>query len=168
MPVDNKGKIIHPVNTDDIILDICNNKLGLALNLNDIGRSHVIGKARNGKAQVIARFLSYRSRQLVYSRKKTLKNDPEGIFITENLTQFRANLTKKLAELKFNGMIHAYWTTDGPIYVKESENGRKLPVLNFDDISIIERRAEVCASIRNKQQAAPETVQNNPEDNGSA
>ncbi|CAC5417955.1 unnamed protein product [Mytilus coruscus] len=46
VPVDAEGKIIHPVNTDDIILDICNAKLGLHLTLDDIGRSHVIGKVK--------------------------------------------------------------------------------------------------------------------------
>ena len=95
MPVDARGRIYHPVNTDELILNILNNKLGLATTLQDIGRSHVIGKARNGKAQVIVRFISYRTRQQIYTNKKIVKNDPEGIFITENLTQFRSNLTKK-------------------------------------------------------------------------
>jgi hypothetical protein len=48
------------VNTDDLILDICNNLPGVNLTINDIGRSHVIGRAKSGKCQVIVRFLSYR------------------------------------------------------------------------------------------------------------
>ncbi|CAC5386810.1 unnamed protein product [Mytilus coruscus] len=97
IPVDrlSGGKIVHPVDTDNIILDICKNKLKLDVGIQDIGRSHVIGKVKQGKSQVIVRFISYRTRQLVFSNKKALKGDPNGTFITENLTQFRTNLTKK-------------------------------------------------------------------------
>ncbi|CAG2233614.1 unnamed protein product [Mytilus edulis] len=55
VPVDNHGKILHPVNTDEIVLDIIRNKLNINIDLNDIGRSHVIGKARKGRSQVINR-----------------------------------------------------------------------------------------------------------------
>ncbi|CAC5364488.1 unnamed protein product [Mytilus coruscus] len=39
----NRGKLVYPVDTDSIILDICNNKLRLDRGIRDIGRSHVIG-----------------------------------------------------------------------------------------------------------------------------
>jgi hypothetical protein len=91
VPVDDRGHIIHPVITDDIIVDICNNKLKLDISTNDISRSHVIGKVRNGKSQVIVRFLSYRCREKVYNSKRNLKNDADRIFITENLTKTRTN-----------------------------------------------------------------------------
>ncbi|CAG2233621.1 unnamed protein product [Mytilus edulis] len=55
VPIDNQGKILHPVNTDEIVLDIIRNKLNINIDLNDIGRSHVIGKARKGRSQVIVR-----------------------------------------------------------------------------------------------------------------
>jgi hypothetical protein len=55
----------------------------------DIGRSHIIGKVKDGKSQVIVRFISYRTRNKVYSNKKGLKNHPDKIFITENLTKYR-------------------------------------------------------------------------------
>lgn len=97
---------------------MCNQKLKLGIQKEDIGRSHVIGKVRNGKSQVIVRFLSYRIREKVYSAKKRLKGDPDKIFITENLTTFRTNLVKELSDLKFNHDINAYWTNDGRIYAK--------------------------------------------------
>jgi hypothetical protein len=65
----------------------------------DIGRSHVIGKPKDGKSQVIVRFLSYRVREKVYNSKKELKRHPDKIFITENLTQYRTHLVKALAGL---------------------------------------------------------------------
>jgi hypothetical protein len=57
VPVDNRGHIIQPVNTDDIIVDICKNKLKLDISTNDISRSHVIGKIRNGKSLFLSSFL---------------------------------------------------------------------------------------------------------------
>lgn len=146
VPIDNRGRLIQPVDTDTLVLNVCNNKLGLQLTINDIGRSHVIGKVRNGKSQVIVRFLSYRTRQLVYTNKKRLKEDQGGIFITENLTQFRTSLTKRLADMKFKGQINAYWTSDGRIFVKETENSRKKVISNFDQIEQIDRRSKVHAT----------------------
>jgi hypothetical protein len=61
VPLNNMGRIKHPVDTDSIILDICQNNLSITdIKKEDIGRSHVIGKPKDGKSQVIVRFLSYR------------------------------------------------------------------------------------------------------------
>lgn len=140
VPVNERGRIIHPVNTDDLILDICNTLPGVNLTINDIGRSHVIGRAKSGKCQVIVRFLSYRTRNLVYTNKKSLRANPDGIFITENLTPYRTTLTKRLAQLKFDKQIQAYWTSDGRIFVKRTETSRKEIITNFDDIASLECR----------------------------
>jgi hypothetical protein len=56
------------------------------------------------------------------------------MFITENLTNFRTNLVKELAELKYNHDINAYWIDDGRIYAKKSESSTKQLVRNQDDI----------------------------------
>jgi hypothetical protein len=53
------GYVMFPVNTDELILNVCNDKLGLDINLHDIGRSHIIGKVTDVKSQVIVRFISY-------------------------------------------------------------------------------------------------------------
>ena len=58
------------MNTEKIVLDICNNNLEVPITLNELGRTHPIGKVRGGKVQVIARFITYRQRQAVYSSKK--------------------------------------------------------------------------------------------------
>ncbi|CAC5367836.1 unnamed protein product [Mytilus coruscus] len=134
VPVDNHGKILHPVNTDEIVLDIIRNKLNINIDLNEIGRSHVIGKARKGRSQVIVRFISYRMKHLVYSNKKELKGDTNGTFITENLSQYRTELVKTLADMKTKNQISAYWTADGRIFVKKSENSRKLIIQNWQDV----------------------------------
>ena len=48
VPIDRSGRIIHPVDTDDLILNVCNQKLKLGIQKE--GRSHVIGKVHNSKS----------------------------------------------------------------------------------------------------------------------
>jgi chromosome segregation ATPase len=48
-PVDNKGQIIILINTDQLVLDICNKNLKQSISIEDIGRSHPIGETKNGK-----------------------------------------------------------------------------------------------------------------------
>lgn len=143
VPVDERGNILHPVDTDSLIVDICNNKLNVNITKEDIGRSHVIGSVRNGKSQVIVRFLSYRNREKVYNAKKILKGDPDKLFITENLTKFRTDMVKALADLKFNGHINSYWTSDGRIYAKQNQEGRKVMIRCHDDISNMLRNTQI-------------------------
>jgi hypothetical protein len=70
----------------------------------------------------------------VYSNKKGLKNHPDKIFITENLTKYRTELVKQLAELKYNGLLYTYWTSDGRIFLKQNTTSRKILINNRDDI----------------------------------
>jgi hypothetical protein len=56
---------LYKMNTDQIILDICNDVLKVPITIYEIGRTHPIGKVRGGKIQVIARFSTYRQRNLV-------------------------------------------------------------------------------------------------------
>jgi hypothetical protein len=133
-----------------LILNICINLPGVNLTINDIGRSHVIGRVKSGKFQVIVCFLSYHTRNIICTNKKSLRANPDGIFITENLTPFRTNLTRRLAQLKFDKQIEAYWTSDGRIFVKRTETSRKEIVTNFDDIAFLECRSHR-QSLRNSQ-----------------
>ena len=111
------------------------------MSIHDIGRSHVIGKVKNVS---IVRFLSYRIRNRVYTNKKALKGHPDGIFITE----YRTELVKKLSQLKYSKQIYTYWTSDGRIYVKQTETSRKQTINNFDDIMNFERSNQQHASFQ--------------------
>jgi hypothetical protein len=44
------GQIIRPINSDQLVLDICNNELGLDLRLQDHGRTHPTGPVQDGKS----------------------------------------------------------------------------------------------------------------------
>ena len=60
-------------------------------------------------------------------------------FLNENLNKYRTELAKKLSQLQYSKQIYTYWTSDGRIYVKQTETSRKQTVNNFDDIMNFER-----------------------------
>lgn len=127
-------KKVRKMNTDDIVLDICNNKLGIPITLDQIGRTHPIGKVRHGKVQVIARFLSYRQRSAVFRAKSKLKKNPDRIFITENLTFRRSEIMKELNYLRKNNKIQACWSSDGRLFAIGLNSESVVMIHNFDDI----------------------------------
>ena len=64
MPTKSNEQIIKPINSDQLVLDICNNELGLDLQLQDLGRTHPIGPVQDNKADIIARFISYTLKEI--------------------------------------------------------------------------------------------------------
>ncbi len=131
------NKIIFPVDTDSIVLDICNSALKQPIKLEDIGRSHTIGKIQNGTASIIVRFLSYRKRQMVYSNKRLLRNHPDETFISENLTKERFGILRKLNVYRKKHHIDSYWTQDGRIIVKPDEHSDRrefVTIVSEDEI----------------------------------
>jgi hypothetical protein len=75
--------------TDGLIVNIVNDKLGLAQPLaeNDINRSHIIGPINNGKGQLICRFRNWKVKKIIFMKKKNLQNNKDNIIITEDLTK---------------------------------------------------------------------------------
>ena len=69
-PTNDRGEIRRPIDTDALVLNICNTKLGLPLNTKDIGRSHPIGEVKYGKISIITRFLSFRQRHGIVTQEK--------------------------------------------------------------------------------------------------
>lgn len=128
------GDVIKPIDTDSLVLGICKNKLKVDLKLHDIGRSHPIGDIRDGKTSTIVRFLSYRQRQMVYSNKRKLKNNPDKTFIAENLTKHRYDLLNRLNTLGVNQKINSFLNHDGSLIVKETELSRPRVVRSRQDI----------------------------------
>ncbi|KAL4222883.1 hypothetical protein ACF0H5_018923 [Mactra antiquata] len=117
-------------NTDDIILDIAQS-IGANLSINEIDRSHRIGKAsdkvdwrgRPIPREIIVKLTSYRSRQKLYSKRHQLKSGSySNCFINEDLTLRRSSLLYKARQLKRCGDIVDSWSSDGNILVKTSNN----------------------------------------------
>ena len=101
--------------TDKAVLDLCNDKLGANLTLNDIQRSHQTGPKGTNSA-IIFRFLSYRTRALVWRSRFRLKGT--NIFLSEDLTKRRNKLAYKACQLKRDKIIADTYTTDGKVMIK--------------------------------------------------
>lgn len=144
----NECLLIHGIeendgeNTDDIVLDVINNKLGLAnITLDDVQRSHRIGSLQNNQRitrstpsrprPIILRFLNYRHRQEVFKKKKLLKH--QNVSISENLTQSRYRLYKECLVKLGKGKV---WTIDGRITTKI--NNRYVTINNVDILESLE------------------------------
>jgi hypothetical protein len=123
---------IHKFDTTQAVMDICNDKLGVKISREDLSRTHFLGSPRHGKTTIIARFVRYETRQLVFSNKKQLKNS--GLVITESLTKKRQTLVNALYELRKNGTIMSYWTQDGRIFAKASSSSPKLQINDKCDV----------------------------------
>lgn len=136
-------KNIRKMDTDKIILEICNKTLGVPITLNELGRTHPIGKVKNGKVQVIARFISYRHRNSVFSVKKNLKGNENNIFITENLTHRRQQIMNELNYLRFKKKIASCWSYDGRLFAIGKNTNRINTIWSFDDIHVLLNDAEI-------------------------
>lgn len=113
-------------NTDSQILQIAKD-MGVDLTLDDISRSHRIGrptgsKATEGKSSrpIIVKFKTYRKRLLFYKGRSTLRKNPNynKVYINEDLTKARAHLSKQARDMKKNKKIKNFWTGDGNFLVK--------------------------------------------------
>lgn len=112
-------------NTEEVILDIINNKMKVRLFATDIERVHRLGKkqninknaSKNSTRPIIVKFLNYKKRSDVFRNKKNLKSTK--IVVKEDLTYNRSLLLRSCAE-KF-GFRHV-WTSDGRIFVKIRNN----------------------------------------------
>lgn len=107
--------------TDGIVLKMARD-LNADLRLEDIDRSHRVGKVQAGRARaVLVKFSTYRARRNLYSRRLDLRNSQNwsGIFINEDLTARRSELlfiARKYVRAKHVKSCYSY---DGRIYVRD-------------------------------------------------
>lgn len=125
--------------TDDLIVDIVNNKLKLepGISADDINRSHIIGDIKAGKAQLICRFRNWKIKNAIYMAKKKLKDNPEKIFITEDLTRTRQALMKQLYNHRREERLDSFWTFDGRIFAIKEEGAARRLIKNMNDIETL-------------------------------
>lgn len=102
--------------TDEVISQFASHKFGVSLSVDDIERSHRLGKPKvNGKRPIIARFNSYKKRQEIFSLKKKLKG--QDCMVTESLSKMRLQLFKATKDVV--GLD--CWTRDGVVFAKTGE-----------------------------------------------
>lgn len=124
-------------NTDDIIIELVKNKFGISLNVTDIERSHRLGKMREGAntkpRPIIVKFLSYRVREAIFTKKRVLKGS--RISISEDLTRLRAQLLRKAQDTFGKRNV---WTSDGKFIWVKTVHGKSVKYSkNVDELSAI-------------------------------
>ena len=102
--------------TTNIVIDLLNKNIkDLNLNRSDIDTAHRLGKVKGGKRQVIVKFVSRLTRDIVMRGKKIFKGT--GIYINEDLTVLNflvlASLRKKAPDV-----IESAWSREGTLMFK--------------------------------------------------
>lgn len=112
--------------TDDIVVGLCREKLGVELPKSAVSRSHRVGRqpgpAADGRRlhrPIIVRFVSYRDRQQVFNAKKRLKGS--GVVIREDLTVRRAEVYRE-AVTRYGP--RNTWTQDGRVLWVDQQGSR--------------------------------------------
>ena len=127
--------------TDSIVCDLANEKLGLQLDPSDLVRSHRVGKLREssdgspGMRDIIVKFVSHNSKVAMMKNRSKLKGS--RLFINEDLSRIRASLAYKARVLKREKKILDTWTRDGAIYLKlqDSSTRRVITETEFSQLS---------------------------------
>lgn len=105
--------------TDRLVIEKVANKISVNLSLQDIDRSHRVGRQVTGKNRpIIVKFVSYRKRNEMFRSKRLLKQT--GMTIREDLTKSRLVLLQAAID-RFS--LRNVWTEDGTIVIKHG-NGR--------------------------------------------
>ena len=104
-------------NTDNVVIKFIQDDLQEEINIEDLDRTHRIGKVNNGKSRpIIVKFPRYNVRKKVFHNKQKLKG--KNMSITESLTKIR--VSKLSARDLYN--CNNIWTYDGRIMVKDGNN----------------------------------------------
>ena len=132
----------HTINTDNIVLDLVNNKMNLTppLTLDEIDRSHTMGPVDQGTVQTICKFTTWNTKFRVISQKKNLakhKTSQFRVFITEDLTKPKKEIIYHLNNARLNKKIFSFWTVDGKIFYKERESDLKVHVKDLEKINYL-------------------------------
>ena len=110
--------------TDEMVLDVINNKLNIEMSQISIDRSHRLGK-RKGPGQkprtIIVKFTRYKDRPHVFTNKKLLKGS--GISVIESLKLKRMEHLQKAREQ--HGFVNV-WTLNGKIMFKGNDGNPKV------------------------------------------
>ena len=118
--------VTHFMNNHVLVQDT--SIMGAAASLNqldpispsDVERCHFVGRS---KKQILVKFSRYHDKRRIYMNKKKLKNNPDKIFITGDLTKANHELVKFLMDEQYGKKsIFGFWTRDGNIFVKRNKD----------------------------------------------
>ena len=105
-------------NTDNVVIKFIQDDLQEEINIEDLDRTHRIGKVNNGKSRpIIVKFARYNVLKKVFHNKQKLKG--KNMSITESLTKVRVSKLKEAHDLYNRNNV---WTYDRRIMVKDENN----------------------------------------------
>ena len=114
--------------------------IDVQLEPSDIEASHRIGKPTSKKQKTIVRFVNRKNcEKVLANKKKLLKLNNEkhnfhagtNIFVNENLTPMNETIAFNCRKLKHSGLIHACYSRNGNVYIKENETSRPFKVFHL-------------------------------------
>lgn len=112
--------------TDNLVLGIAD-AIGININMEEIDRSHRIGKPRpNSKRRdIIVQFSTYRSRQKLYLNRTKLKSSGhEGVYVNEDLTKHRSDLLFRARQMVKARILAGSWSSDGVVLIKAHKDNK--------------------------------------------
>ncbi len=131
-------------NCDEVVSNVFKKHLKVDISPADIDISHPLGEPRDGKVNVIVKFVQrskrnqiFKKKSLFSTKKPGLVPNPTKISLCEDLTRTRQKMMKRLNVLYKDGKINSSWTHNGNIFVKKGESDRpkKLKIV-FEDSDV--------------------------------
>ena len=112
--------------TDGIVLHLAR-AMDVELNIEEIDRSHRVGKPKNTKTRdIIVKLATFRVRQRLLKDRKNLKTTKygdgryKGVYVNEDLTRFRSGILFDARKLAKERRIYSAWSSNGTILLKDN------------------------------------------------
>lgn len=138
------------LSSEDAVLKLCNDVLGVSVSRSDISVAHRLVKRRRvapseasqsrpeTPAPLIVRFTNRRTRNAVFAARKLLANRMPGVYINEHLLPVRASLLKEARQLVKNKRLEGAWSSNGYVYIKLSNLPDSKPI-RINDVKDLPR-----------------------------
>ena len=114
--------------TNDTVLQVAR-AMDVDLNIEEIDRSHRIGKPKTTKPRdIIVKLATFRVRQRLLKDRKNLNTSPydhgrfKGVYVNEDLTKFRSGILFDSRKLAKERRIYSAWSSNGTILLKDNSN----------------------------------------------
>lgn len=133
--------------TDDIVIKMCKEKLGVDIDAFSIDRSHRLSGREGQYKPLIVRFVSHNIKQLIYSNKKKLRGTK--VIIREDLTSRRNGLLRSASNIFGQRNV---WSIDGKIMVKNKSKIYK--IMSTKDLNDVQSK---CSGPAPNDEATPVT-----------
>lgn len=106
--------------TDKKVIEVIREKVGEAIEMEDLDRTHRLGAYKNGKSRpIIVKFSRYHVRNRIFRKKKNLKG--KNVSITESLTKRRM---EALNDARKSHGFENVWSSDGKILYKDQQEDK--------------------------------------------